>query len=82
MENNDNQRASPENIERAKATKNKFNAGGNSSDYDGGHPGDSPPGGESQVGSGQTEQKENKKQSFNAGGNDSDFDGGHPKDSQ
>ncbi|WP_223640439.1 hypothetical protein [Planococcus sp. 4-30] len=55
--------------------KKNFNAGGNDSDYDGGHPEDAL--------SKQQKEKQQKQQtgdSYNAGGNDSDYDGGHPED--
>lgn len=55
--------------------KKSFNAGGNDSDYDGGHPEDA-------LSKGQKEkqQKQQTGDSYNAGGNDSDYDGGHPED--
>lgn len=56
-----------------KHKKTRFNAGGNDSDYDGGHPGGFNADDEEQSGSG-----DEGGGSFNAGGNDSDFDGGHP----
>lgn len=54
---------------------NQFNAGGNDSDYDGGHPEDAL----------NEEQKKEQQEyktgtSYNSGGNDSDYDGGHPGD--
>ena len=55
--------------------KKSFNAGGNDSDYDGGHPEDA-------LSKKQKEkqQKQQTSDSYNAGGNDSDYDGGHPED--
>ncbi|RNF40282.1 hypothetical protein [Planococcus salinus] len=68
--------------------KNDFNAGGNASDYDGGHPKDVYPESEGRISS--DEERPNQKEKsdkksldeneFNAGGNDSDYDGGHPQD--
>jgi len=71
----------------ANEKENEFNAGGNNSDYDGGHPSDVSPQSDSQINS--TEERLNREEesrsedaanSFNAGGNDSDYDGGHPDD--
>lgn len=53
-----------------KRQKPRFNAGGNDSDYDGGHPG----GYEEE----QSDADAEGSGSFNEGGNDSDYDGGHP----
>ncbi|ANU20384.1 hypothetical protein BBI15_09230 [Planococcus plakortidis] len=76
-----NQREGPENHEIPDKEDKKFNAGGNSSDYDGGQPQDSIPGSEGRVdGKPSAEKKGQQKKKFNAGGNDSDYDGGHPKD--
>lgn len=55
----------------------QFNAGGNDSDYDGGHPDDAL----------NEEQKKEQQEyragkSYNSGGNDSDYDGGHPEDTE
>lgn len=64
-----------------------FNAGGNSSDYDGGHPEDSQPDSDGRIKNGeeyarrQHGKDEIEERSFNAGGNASDYDGGHPEDS-
>lgn len=64
-----------------------FNTGGNSSDYDGGHPTDSQPDSDGRIKNGEEYAKrqegvdEIEDNSFNAGGNSSDYDGGHPKDS-
>ena len=66
--------------------KTEFNAGGNDSDYDGGHPRDVSSDSSGRIHSG--EEGMNRKEgadeesgnAFNAGGNDSDYDGGHPKD--
>ncbi|ALS76070.1 hypothetical protein AUC31_13075 [Planococcus rifietoensis] len=78
-----NQREEPENHEIPDKEDKKFNAGGNSSDYDGGQPQDSIPGSEGRVGeTKESAQKELQKKEFNAGGNDSDYDGGHPKDAK
>ena len=71
-----NQREGPENQTNSDTDEKKFNAGGNSSDYDGGQPQDSIPGSEGRVG----EKQATEKKAFNSGGNDSDYDGGHPKD--
>lgn len=61
----------------------QFNAGGNSSDYDGGQPQDSLPESEGRVDAGKEGKKKTEKDAaFNAGGNDSDYDGGHPKDAE
>lgn len=69
------------------ASKKEFNAGGNDSDYDGGHPQDVSPQSDSQINS--NEERLNREEeersgdaatAFNAGGNDSDYDGGHPDD--
>ncbi|MDE0583961.1 hypothetical protein ON064_13070 [Planococcus sp. A6] len=76
-----NQREGPENHTNSDSGEKKFNAGGNSSDYDGGQPQDSIPGSEGRVGeTKENAQKDRQKKAFNAGGNDSDYDGGHPKD--
>ncbi|MGM0896281.1 MAG: hypothetical protein ACQEV0_00195 [Bacillota bacterium] len=78
-----NQREGPENQESIETEDKKFNAGGNSSDYDGGQPQDSLQGSEGRVDEKQsTEKKGREKKEFNAGGNDSDYDGGHPKDTK
>ncbi|MFP3324028.1 hypothetical protein R0K05_13130 [Planococcus sp. SIMBA_160] len=78
-----NQREGPENYENPDTEDKKFNAGGNSSDYDGGQPRDSIPGSEGRVGeTPESAEKVQEKKAFNAGGNDSDYDGGNPKDSQ
>ncbi|MDN5709472.1 MAG: hypothetical protein L0G95_08535 [Planococcus sp. (in: firmicutes)] len=78
-----NQREGPENHENPDKEDKQFNAGGNSSDYDGGQPQDSIPGSEGRVGETQgNEKKDQRKKAFNAGGNDSDYDGGHPKDTK
>ena len=75
------QREGPENQVNSDMDENKFNAGGNSSDYDGGQPQDSLPDSEGRVdGKPSAEKKGQQKKKFNAGGNDSDYDGGHPKD--
>ena len=65
----------------------RFNAGGNDSDYDGGHPGDASTQSEGRIRSEEEQARDKKDQeknkqsnSFNSGGNDSDYDGGHPKD--
>lgn len=54
---------------------NQFNAGGNDSDYDGGHP-------EDVLNEEQKKEQQEYKtgKSYNSGGNDSDYDGGHPGD--
>ena len=68
------------------ADDKKFNAGGNASDYDGGHPEDGKPeedptkNGESYARR-QHGKDEIEDRSFNEGGNASDYDGGHPQDS-
>ncbi|TWT16049.1 hypothetical protein [Planomicrobium sp. CPCC 101079] len=67
--------------------KKDFNAGGNDSDYDGGHPQDVSPQSGNQINSSEerlnreeASRSEDAANSFNAGGNDSDYDGGHPDD--
>ena len=76
-----NQREGPENQVNSDTDEKKFNAGGNSSDYDGGQPQDSIRGSVGRVDEKQSiEKKQQQKKEFNAGGNDSDYDGGHPKD--
>lgn len=75
-----NQREGPENQTNSDTDAKKFNAGSNSSDYDGGQPQDSIPDSEGQVDEKQkSETKQLPGKEFNAGGNDSDYDGGHPK---
>ncbi|OHX56379.1 hypothetical protein BB776_05100 [Planococcus salinarum] len=69
------------------STDKDFNAGGNASDYDGGHPKDSDPKSGGRINNGeeyarrQHGKDEIEERSFNAGGNASDYDGGHPEDS-
>ncbi|WP_033542404.1 hypothetical protein [Planococcus sp. CAU13] len=76
-----------QNEENGTAGTNDFNAGGNDSDYDGGHPKDSQPDSDGRIDNGeeyarrQHGKDEIDTSSFNAGGNDSDYDGGHPADS-
>ncbi|PSL34364.1 hypothetical protein B0H99_10991 [Planomicrobium soli] len=74
-------------LEEEKSNKKDFNAGGNDSDYDGGHPQDGSPHSDSQINSSEErlnreeeDRSEDAANSFNAGGNDSDYDGGHPND--
>ena len=92
MDNNKkDQNIDPENIEQTAADPNQspteFNAGGNDSDYDGGHPKDVFPESRGRIESPEEQQNqdqenpdESNSESFNSGGNDSDYDGGHPKD--
>lgn len=76
----------PERMEQNADEDKDFNAGGNASDYDGGHPGDSHSETDDDLKSGeeyarrQHGKDEIEDKSFNAGDNDSDYDGGHPKD--
>ena len=56
-----------------------FNAGGNNSDYDGGHPEDALA---QEHKNNEKQQEHSTDESFNAGGNDSDYDGGHPEDAK
>lgn len=76
-----------QNGENGSSGTSGFNAGGNDSDYDGGHPKDSHPESEGRVDNGaeyarrQHGKDEIDTSSFNEGGNDSDYDGGHPEDS-
>lgn len=69
------------------AKNQDFNAGGNASDYDGGHPKDAHPDSEGRIvseddslNSKKSGEERRDAKSFNTGGNDSDYDGGHPKD--
>lgn len=76
--------ADPETMELESGKKNRFNAGGNASDYDGGQPQDSRQGSEGRIRS-ETESapgpsSDRDKNDFNSGGNDSDYDGGQPDD--
>ena len=81
----------PERMERndeSKTTEEKdVNAGGNATEYDGGHPKDSQRDSDGRLKSGeeyarrQHGKDEIEDKSYNAGGNDSDYDGGHPTDS-
>lgn len=81
MEKEQKKQWTSENVEStdpdSREAKKRFNAGGNDSDYDGGHPGDAVA----------KKHKPNEKlrehstgNSYNSGGNDSDYDGGHPED--
>lgn len=73
--------------EKESTNDNEFNAGGNASDYDGGHPKDvdTKSGGRIKNGEEYARRQHGKdeieERSFNAGGNASDYDGGHPEDS-
>lgn len=64
-----------------------FNAGGNASDYDGGHPKDTEPESEGRIKNGEEYARRQEgvdeidNDSYNSGGNASDYDGGHPEDS-
>lgn len=84
MDNNKkDQNQDPENVDQKATDPNetlpKFNAGGNDSDYDGGHPKDgSPKSKERTDATEQQRQEDSNGKSFNSGGNDSDYDGGHP----
>ncbi|MGI2327960.1 hypothetical protein [Planococcus sp. YIM B11945] len=63
--------------------KTEFNAGGNDSDYDGGHPNDVSSQSDGRINSSEerlNQEEESRDPGFNAGGNDSDYDGGHPED--
>ncbi|MEZ0481795.1 hypothetical protein [Planococcus sp. SSTMD024] len=78
-----NQREGPENQVNSDTDQKRFNAGGNSSDYDGGQPQDGFPGSEGRVDERQgMEDEKRQRKEFNAGGNDSDYDGGHPQDTK
>lgn len=76
-----------QNTENKTSDNEDFNAGGNASDYDGGHPKDSQPESDGRIKNGEeyARRQEGKDEiednNFNAGGNSSDYDGGHPKDS-
>lgn len=61
----------------SKHNDRQFNAGGNESDYDGGHPGDASAQKNQPT---KSQQEHSTGNSYNSGGNDSDYDGGHPKD--
>lgn len=90
-EKNDDHNFDPERMEQSaeseSAGKKNMNAGGNDSDYDGGHPSDSDPESDARIKNGeeyarrQHGKDEIDTSSFNEGSNDSDYDGGHPEDS-
>lgn len=73
MDNDNKERNEEVEKKEKKQQKLRFNAGGNDSDYDGGHPG-----GFSVEDEERSAAEDEGGGSFNAGGNDSDFDGGHP----
>lgn len=73
MDNENKDRNEELEMKKEKQQKPRFNAGGNDSDYDGGHPG-----GFTVQDDGQSDAADEGGGSFNEGGNDSDYDGGHP----
>ena len=72
-----------QNVDNESSGGQDANAGGNDSDYDGGHPSDSES--HDKHGEEYARRQHGKDEidtaSFNQGGNDSDYDGGHPSDS-
>lgn len=91
MNNNDERNPDPERMDqhddKEKIEDQKFNEGGNASDYDGGHPGDGSEDNEDRTKNGESYARrqhgkdEIEDRSFNEGGNASDYDGWHPEDS-
>lgn len=87
--NNSGHNKNSENEKEERSGSTRFNAGGNDSDYDGGHPADRSSENAGSISSNserksrESEDKaKSKGKSFNRGGNESDFDGGHPEDSR
>lgn len=74
MDNGNNERNDEMEQKKGKRQKPQFNAGGNASDYDGGHPAGS-------FSEEEASEESEDQGAFNAGHNDSDYDGGHPGES-
>lgn len=77
----ENNQQNSEELESASVNSSKkdtqFNAGGNDSDYDGGHPGDASAKKHKPI---EKQQEHSTSNSYNSGENGSDYDGGHPED--